>query len=248
MRLQEGDLLSVGTHTSDDPNQRGHSLEALFHLAEFYDYDMRNAKKAGELYKKAIHLITFPSGFDIPDQTDNPYVTVPASVPFVPISKRIQMITSYIYFLLDTVSSYGQADILNLYKNMDLLVVVAGSALEDGFYYEADAPRMKNQLTRGESPTPTAASPTDNLHAAQMIKRTFNAGDLDSSVTLLCENATYLYKIRRENPEYISIYKRMWTLAKRISHMNECILSSYHIFEGRRIGFLDYLAFFYLYR
>ncbi|ANQ05750.1 Uncharacterized protein PCOAH_00001560, partial [Plasmodium coatneyi] len=255
--FREGDLLSVGTHPSDEPPQQGHNLDTLFHLAEFYDYDMRDMKKAHELYKKAIQLITFPNGFDRPDQTDHPYVTLPILDPFVPIAKRMQMITSYIYFLLDTPSSSARADILNLYQNMDLLVVVAGSALDDGFYYEGGAPRMKespnaynaNNTTNATNATDLSdAPPTDGPHAGQTIRRTFHPGDLDSAVTLLCENATYLYKIRTKNRQYIPIYKKMWNLAKRVSHMNECVLRNYQTFERRRIGVLDYLAFFYLYR
>ncbi|EUD66599.1 hypothetical protein C922_02920 [Plasmodium inui San Antonio 1] len=292
--FRESDLLSVGSiHPSEEPSPQGHNLHTLFHMAEFYDYDVRDAKKAHQLYKRAIQLITLPRGCNQSDQPDqanqadeadeadrsngvyrahHPSVTVPTLVPFVPIAKRIQMITSYIYFLLDTASSAGRADILNLYQNMDLLVVVAGSALDDGFYYEGGTPRMKERPTRGEShneanavntpnavnadnapnaanaANPTAAPPTGRPDAGQTIRRTFNAGDLDSAVTLLCENAAYLYKIRKENPKYISIYKKMWTLAKRVSHMNECVLRNYHLFEQRRIGVLDYLAFFYLYR
>ncbi|KJP85211.1 hypothetical protein AK88_05170 [Plasmodium fragile] len=256
--FKQGDLLSVGTHPSDEPPllhppSQGHSLDMLFHLAEFYDYDVRDVKKAGELYRRAIQLITFQNGLD---GAYYPHAVVPSLVPFVPIAKRIQMITSYIYFLLDkdSSSSSGRADILHLYQNMDLLVVVAGSALDNGFYYEGGATRMKESPSRGESPNATnalnrsAAPQMNHPQDGQTIRRTFNEGDLDSAVTVLCENATYLYKIRRQNPKYNPIYKKMWSLAKRVSHMNECVLRNYYFFEGRQIGVLDYLAFFYLYR
>ncbi|KMZ95887.1 hypothetical protein PVMG_03961 [Plasmodium vivax Mauritania I] len=251
------DLLPVGSHPPEEAPHGGHNLHTIFHLAEFYDYDVLDKRKAGELYRRAIQLIAREERAkraqrvdqadqadqtDGADRADHPPLTVPPLVPFVPIAKRMQMLTSYIYFLLDTAPSAGRADILNLYENLHLLVLVAGSALDDGFYYEG------GEAVGWGDPSIRGSPPADPPQASQTIRRTFNAGDLDQVVTLLCENAVYLYRIKGENPRYVSIYKKMWRLVLRVSHMDECVLRNYHLLEGRRLGLLDYLAFFYLYR
>ncbi|GAW78975.1 hypothetical protein, conserved [Plasmodium gonderi] len=239
---------------SKQSTTRSHNLSTLFHLAEFYDYDIRNSRMAHQFYKRGIKLITIPN-----PSSENSYVIF--LDPYVSISVRIQMITSYIYFLIET-SLYQQRrkDIFFLYQNIGILIQVANFALDHGFYYEVwqgedvnEAGDVENtQECQGASSEGKCkwggTKQSGQVSIGKMIKRKFHIRELDMILNVLCENAVYLYNIRNENDEYIHIYKKMWKLVRRVSHMHECVFKNFHLFEKRQVGFLDYLAFFYLYR
>ncbi|CRG93382.1 conserved Plasmodium membrane protein, unknown function [Plasmodium gallinaceum] len=197
------------------------NIDIIYHLGEYYDYDLKDTKKANELYRRAIDLI-------IKDKDDlSSYIT--GQVPFVSLPRKIYIISSYIYFLAESKLNKNKKEIFLLYKNMNDFVEAVLFALDNGYYYE----KLKSDVSNEQE---------------HIVKRYLYEKDLDSLVEFLCQNSTYIYQIRNENPQYVHIYKNFWNLIKRISYLNKCVIQSFHIFEKRQINFLDYLKFFYVYR
>ncbi|EAA16590.1 hypothetical protein [Plasmodium yoelii yoelii] len=107
----------------------------IFHLAEFYDYDMKNTKKANILYKKATELIMANDmQYNISPNLNSSYIIDVA--PLVPLNKQIHILSSYIYFLLDTKLFKNKYELFTLYNKIDKLIKVVTFSLDNGYYYE----------------------------------------------------------------------------------------------------------------
>ncbi|EUD72428.1 hypothetical protein YYG_02329 [Plasmodium vinckei petteri] len=199
----------------------------IFHLAEFYDYDMKNVNKANILYKKAVDLI-IPNDIqynqDISMTTD--HMIDRAST--IPLTSQIHILSSYIYFLRDTKIFKSKNELFILYNKIDKLIKVVTFSLDNGYYYENI---KSNESDKTE----------------QIIKIIFYKKNLGHILSDLCEHAMHIYSIKHEYTEYESIYKNIWNLVKKVSYLDECVLKNFHILENRKLNRIDYLKFFYIY-
>ncbi|CXI78449.1 conserved Plasmodium protein, unknown function [Plasmodium berghei] len=209
----------------------------IFHLAEFYDYDMKNTKKANILYKKATDLIMANDiQYNISPNLNNSYnKTVFLTtdyiidvVPLVSLNKQIHILSSYIYFLLDTKLFKNKNELFILYNKIDKLIKVVTFSLNNGYYYE-NIKSNKSDKTE------------------QIIKIIFYKKNLGHVLNELCEHAVHIHSIKHQYTEYEYIYKNIWNLVKKVSYMDECVLKNFHIFEKRELNRIDYLKFFYIY-
>ncbi|SOV13449.1 conserved Plasmodium membrane protein, unknown function [Plasmodium sp. gorilla clade G2] len=211
-------LIAFTLYEYVENNLMNNNVEVIFHIAEFYDYDKKDHKKANELYRKAINLI-------IKEESDlNTYII--GQTPFVSIPRKIQILSSFLYFIVDMSLYKDKQEILLIYKNMNELIQTALFALDNGFYYEIIKSTQSNQKD-------------------QIIKRYFYKKELHTVINTLCQNIIYLKQIQHEHIQYIHIYNNLWTLIKKLSHMESCVIENLAIYENRKIKFLDYLLFFY---
>ncbi|SCD22400.1 C-mannosyltransferase, putative [Plasmodium ovale] len=196
------------------------NVRVLFHLGEYYDYDVKDVHKANDFYKKAINLIVNGK------KLKRGYIyglNPPCSIP-----KQIKIVTSYIYFLLVTSQRNTEEEIFHLYRKMHILIETVLFAMENGFYYEIVQSPFSDKTTH-------------------TIKKKFYYNEIRYVQGDLCENAAYLHSIRHKREEYIRMSQILWRLAKQLSHLNDCVLRNFRIFEGRDPNIVDYLRFFYIY-
>lgn len=199
----------------------------IFHLAEFYDYDMKNVNKANMLYKKAADLIVpndIQHNQNIPLATDH----MISRTPTIPLTSQIHILSSYIYFLRDTKIFKSKNELFILYNKIDKLIKVVTFSLDNGYYYENI---KSNESDKTE----------------QIIKIIFYKKNLGHILNDLCEHAIHIYTIKHEYTEYPSIYKNIWNFVKKVSYLDECVLKNFHILENKELNRIDYLKFFYIY-
>ncbi|SOV75501.1 conserved Plasmodium membrane protein, unknown function [Plasmodium sp. gorilla clade G3] len=212
-------LIAITLYNYVENNLLDNNVEVIFHIAEYYDYDKKNHKKANELYRKAINLI-------IKEENDlGTYIL--GQTPYVSIPRKIQILSSFLYFIVDMSLYKDRQEILLIYKNMNELINAALFALDNGFYYEIIKSTQPNQKD-------------------QIIKRSFYKKELHTILNTLCQNTIYVNQIQHEHFQYIHIYNNLWTLIKRLSHMEDCVIQNLAIYENRKIRLLDYLLFFYI--
>ncbi|VEV57855.1 C-mannosyltransferase, putative [Plasmodium vinckei vinckei] len=199
----------------------------IFHLAEYYDYDMKNINKANMLYKKATDLI-IPN--DIQHNQDISLTTghMIGRTPMIPLTSQIHILSSYIYFLRDTKIFKSKNELFILYNKIDKLIKVVTFSLDNGYYYENI---KSNESDKTE----------------QITKIIFYKKNLGHILNDLCEHAIHIYTIKHEYTEYQSIYKNIWNLVKKVSYLDECVLKNFHILENRKLNQIDYFKFFYIY-
>ncbi|KAI4841274.1 Dpy-19-like C-mannosyltransferase [Plasmodium brasilianum] len=227
-------------------NLLDNNTEVIFNVGEFYDFDYKKPEQANQFYKKAIDLI-------IHKEQSNLSGPIRGQVPFVSIPRKIHMISSYIYFLLETALYTGREQIILLYRNLHLLVKTALFALENGYYYEiVEAKWEENMRHKQEQEQEQKQEQPLQVRAHrgmdQTIKRDFYPKELDSILHDLCQNVVYIYENKHEHEEFELLYKNLWKLIKRLSHLTECVFDNFHIFENRPINAFDYFKFFYVYR